>query len=155
MVWTPPLKTTIKTNEILIIRSKFHTNVLNWSVRCYWHFFKKGFLATQKNQKSEGEAKFEQGLELKYVLRLQPGLKFNNIASLFYVWISLELIKLQGDLLQKWMTGNRPKSSSYPVCFRRRQNGVHQTLIIISSNGRKLSLCLKFDRNATSFGSQI
>ena len=92
-----------------------------------------------------GEALFEQSLALKYVLWLQRGLKFQNIAFLFYVWISLELIKLQGDLPQKWMTGKLPKSSSYPVCFRRRQNGVHQTLIIISSNGRKLSLRLKFD----------
>ena len=50
-----------------------------------------------------GEALFEQGLELKYVLRLQRGLKFKNIAFLFYVWTSLELIKLQGDLHQKWM----------------------------------------------------
>ena len=84
-------------------------------------FSKKSFLATQKNKKSEGEALFEQGLELKYVLRLQRGLKFQNIGFLFYVWMSLELIKLQGDLHQKWMIGNRPKSSSYPVCFRRRQ----------------------------------
>ena len=97
---------------------------------------------------SGGEAKFEQSLELKYVFWLQRGFKFNNIALLFYVWISMEFIKSQGDLPKTWMVGNRQKPNWSRVCFRRRQNGVHHTTVNISSNEQKLLIWLQPWQNA-------
>ena len=68
--------------------------------------------------------------------------------SYIYMWFSMELIKSQGVLPSKWIIGNRPKSCSSWVCFRRHQNGVHQTPLSVDPNEHKLLTWLQPWQNA-------
>ena len=76
---------------------------------------------------------------------------FVKNAYVFFMGISVELMKSQGDFPHKWIFGDRHISCSSWVCFRRRQNGVHQTPLIISSNEQKLLIWLQPWQNAAWF----
>ena len=54
------------------------------------------------------------------------------------MWFSSDLMKLQGVLLQKWFIGYRLALCLSLICFRRHQNGVHKTLVIITWNEHNL-----------------
>ena len=55
-----------------------------------------------------------------------------------FMSFSSDLMKLQGVLLQKWFIGYRLALCLSLICFRRHQNGVHETLIIITWNEHNL-----------------
>ena len=66
----------------------------------------------------------------------------------FFIGISIELMKSQGDFPHKWIFGNRHISCSSWVCFRRHQNGVHQTPLSVDPNEHKLLTWLQPWQNA-------
>jgi len=146
-----PSKSIYKTNEILTFWLQRPSDVRIRASRCCLFFLSKKCKSTFENQKLEGEAHFWKcynafGATLTDVWWI--------LHMFFFVGISVELMKSQGDFPHKWILGNRHVSCLSWVCFRRRQNGVHQTPLIISSNEFKLLTYLQSWQNVTWYDCQ-
>ena len=105
-------------------------------------FLLKWYKSTSENPFSEGEAHF-------WRCHFAFGATLTDVwwkmHIFFFMGMSVELMKSQGDFPHKWIFGNRHISCSSRVCFKRGQNGVDQTPLIISSNEHKLLTWLQFD----------
>ena len=140
-----PSKSIYKTNEILTFWLHWPSDVAIRVSRSCFFFLLKWCKSTSENPFSEGEAYFWRCHNAFGATLTDVSWKMHMF---FFMGISVELMKSQGDFPHKWIFGNRHISCSSWVCFRRHQNGVHQTPLSVDPNEHKLLTWLQPRQNA-------